>query len=116
VAALAGTVEADREQSLTRLRLVAAVPALMARQALDEGKNRDLYGRVLAARSGRPTGDIQLRLVAAGLSAALSEAARYWAEQDGAPRSPRCWTRPSRPSSRCSTPCRATATARSMQA
>ena len=40
--------------------------------------------RILAARAGRPAGDIQLRLIAAGLSAALSEAARYWAEQDGA--------------------------------
>ena len=34
---------------------------------------------------GRPADDIQVRLVAAGLSAALSEAARYWAEQGGAP-------------------------------
>lgn len=85
VAALAQAVEADQEQSLTRLRLVVAVPALMARQALDEGKNRALYQRVLAARVGRPAGDIQVRLVAAGLSAALSEAARYWAEQGGAP-------------------------------
>ena len=85
VAVLARAVEADREQSLIRLRLVAAVPALMARQALDEGKNRELYGRVLAARSGRQAGDFQLRLVAAALSAALSEAARCWAEQDGTP-------------------------------
>jgi hypothetical protein len=74
---LARAVEADREQSLTRLRLVVAVPALMARQALAEGKNRALYQRVLAACTGRPAGDIQLRLVAAGLSAALSEASRY---------------------------------------
>ena len=46
---------ADREQSLTSLRLVVAVPALMARQALAEGKNRALYQRVLAARpAARP--------------------------------------------------------------
>jgi hypothetical protein len=53
--------------------------------ALDDGKNRELYLRILAARCGRPADDLQLRLAAAALSAALSEANRYWAEQDGAP-------------------------------
>jgi AcrR family transcriptional regulator len=83
VVVVAQAVEADRDQSLTRLRLVTAVPALMARQALDERKNYELYYRVLAGRSGHPAAGYQLRLVAAALSAALSEAARYWADQDG---------------------------------
>jgi AcrR family transcriptional regulator len=85
VAALARAVEADREQSLTRIRLIAAVPALMARQALDERKNYELYSRILAARSSRPADDYQLRLASAALTAALTEAARYWAEHDGTP-------------------------------
>ena len=43
-------------------------------------------GRVVARQPGRfGTNGVGARLVAAGLSAALSEAARYWAEQDGAP-------------------------------
>ncbi len=83
VAAVASAAEADREQSLTRIRLVIAVPALMARQALDERKNYELYSRLLATCSGRPAGDYQLRLAAAALSAALTEAACYWAEHDG---------------------------------
>jgi AcrR family transcriptional regulator len=83
VAAVAQAAEADRDQSLTRLRLVTAVPALMARQALDERKNYELYYRVLAGRLGQPAHDYQVRLVAAALSAALSEAARYWAGHDG---------------------------------
>jgi AcrR family transcriptional regulator len=86
VTALAQAVEADREQSLTRLRLILVVPALMARQALDERKNYQLYARALAVRTGRPVEDYQLRLTTAALSAAITEAARYWAEHDGAPR------------------------------
>jgi AcrR family transcriptional regulator len=85
VAALARAVEANREQSLTRIRLIAAAPALMARQALDERKNYELYSRILAAGSSRPADDYQLRLASAALSAALTEAARYWAEHDGTP-------------------------------
>lgn len=86
VTALAQAVEADREQSLTRLRLILVVPALMARQALDERKNYQLYARALAVRTGRPVEDYQLRLTTAALSAAITEAARYWAEHDGTPR------------------------------
>lgn len=81
--AIARAVEADREQSLTRIRLAIAVPAVMARQALEERKNCELYSRLLAACSGRPADDYQLRVAAAALSAALTEAARYWAEHDG---------------------------------
>ena len=45
-----------------------------------------VIGTAVAARlSPHDAGDFQLRLVAAALSAALSEAARCWAEQDGIP-------------------------------
>lgn len=83
-AAVVAAVEADREENLIRLRLIATVPALMARQAIEGRKDFDLITRSLAARTGRSTDDYQLRLAAATASAAQFEAARYWAEHDGA--------------------------------
>jgi len=83
-AAVVAAVEADREENLIRLRLIAAVPALMARQAIEGRKTFDLIARSLAARTGHSTEDYQLRLAAATAAAAQFEAARYWAEHDGA--------------------------------
>jgi AcrR family transcriptional regulator len=83
LAAVVAAVEADREQNLTRLRLKAAIPALTARQAVEGRKTFDLIARVVAARTGRSIQDYQLRLAAAALTAAQSEASRYWADHDG---------------------------------
>jgi AcrR family transcriptional regulator len=83
LAAVVAGVEADREQNLTRLRLKAAVPALTARQAVEGRKTFDLIAQVFAARTGRSVQDYQLRLAAAALTAAQSEATRYWADHDG---------------------------------
>jgi MftR C-terminal domain len=56
----------------------------MARQALEGRRTFDLLARVIAARTSRSVQDYQLRLAAAALAAALFEAARYWADNDGA--------------------------------
>jgi AcrR family transcriptional regulator len=83
-AAAAIADEADREQNIARLRLMAAVPALDARYAAEERKTIGLLTGLLADRTGRPAGDYQLALTAAVLAAVLFTAARRWATEHGA--------------------------------
>ncbi len=83
VKAVGAAVETDRDQAITRLRLMAAVPALQARQYVEERNNFKLFAGLLAARTGRSPDDYQLRLTTAVLTAAQFEAARYWARHDG---------------------------------
>jgi AcrR family transcriptional regulator len=83
-AAAAAAGEAVREQTIARLRLMAAVPALDARYAAEERKTTDLLTGLLAARTGRPASDYQLALTAAALTAVLFTAARRWATEHGA--------------------------------
>jgi transcriptional regulator MftR-like protein len=82
IAAVAAAVEADRDGSLARLKLIASVPALKARQGAEGRKAFDFLSGLLSERSGRPIGDYQLRLTTAAFAAALLEAARYWADTD----------------------------------
>ena len=56
-------------------------------RAWSEGKtdqDPDFFSRLFSARSGRPVGDYQLRIVTAAFVAAQLEAARCWADADGA--------------------------------
>jgi AcrR family transcriptional regulator len=87
-ATIAQVVTQEKEQSVARLRLIDSVPALVARQAVDERARFDLFARILAERSQRPLSDFQLRLATAALTAAQAEAARWWAERDGEPSLP----------------------------
>ncbi|SEG86653.1 transcriptional regulator, TetR family [Actinacidiphila yanglinensis] len=80
----AATADAEgRAYTLARLRLAADVPAIQARQAVEDRKTYAAVARVLAARSGRPVDDYRLRLTATALTAVQFEAARYWAERGG---------------------------------
>jgi AcrR family transcriptional regulator len=81
---VAAVGEADREQNIARLRLMAAVPALDARYAAEERKTIGLINGLLADRTGRPADDYQLALTAAALVAVLFTAARRWATEHGA--------------------------------
>ena len=84
IAAVAAAVEADRDAALARLKLIATVPALKARQGAEGRKAFDFYIRLFSGRSGRPVGDYQLRVTTAAFTAAQLEAARCWADADGA--------------------------------
>ncbi len=84
LAAVVTAAEADREQTLARLRLVAAVPALEARYAGEERRTIDFLARLLAAHTGRPADDYQLELVACMLVAVLFTASRRWVAGQGA--------------------------------
>ena len=84
IAAVAAAVEVDRDAALARLKLLASVPALKARQGAEGRKTFDFFIRLLSARSGRPVEDFQLRITTAAFVAAQLEAARCWADADGA--------------------------------
>ncbi len=84
IAAVAAAVEAERDAALARLKLLASVPALRARQGAEGRKAFDFYIRLFSARSGRPVGDYRLRVTTAAFTAAQLEAARCWADADGA--------------------------------
>ena len=66
------------------MKLLASVPARKARQGAEGRKTFDFNIRLFAVRSGRPTGDFQLRVTTAAFAAAQLEAARCWADTDGA--------------------------------
>src|SRR5262249_59602732 len=74
--AVVAAAEADRDLTLARMRLVAAVPALEARYAGEERRTIDLLVRLLANRTGRPADDYQLELIAFVLAAVLFTASR----------------------------------------
>jgi AcrR family transcriptional regulator len=84
IAAVAAAVEVERDASLARFRLLASVPALKARQGAEGRKTFDIFIRLFAARSGRRVGDYRLRVTTAAFTAAQLEAARCWADADGA--------------------------------
>jgi AcrR family transcriptional regulator len=84
IAAVAAAVEVDRDAALARLKLLASVPALKARQGAEGRKSLDFFIRLFSARSGRSVGDYQLRVTTAAFIAAQLEAARCWADADGA--------------------------------
>ena len=83
IAAVAAAVEAERDAALTRLKLVASVPALKARQGSEGRRTFDFFTRLFSDRTGRPVGDYQLRVTTAAFTAAQLEAARCWADADG---------------------------------
>jgi AcrR family transcriptional regulator len=82
--AVVTAAEADRDLTLARMRLVAAVPALEARYAGEERRTINVLTRLLAGRTGRPTDDYQLELVAFVLAAVLFTASRRWVAEGGA--------------------------------
>src|SRR5215831_7879649 len=84
MAAVVAAAEADRDQTLARMRLVATVPALGARYAGEERRTIDLLTRLLASRTGRPADDYQLELIAFVLAAVLFTASRRWVAEQGA--------------------------------
>jgi AcrR family transcriptional regulator len=84
IAAVALAVEADRDAALARLALFAAVPALRARQGAEGRRMFDFFVRLFSERSGRAPGDATLRMTTAAFAAAQVEAARIWADDEGA--------------------------------
>ena len=84
ISAVVAAGQTERDHNLARLRLIATIPALDARLAANERKTTALLTRILAERTGRPSDDYQLVLVAAAVVAVLFTATRRWALERGA--------------------------------
>ncbi|MEN2421533.1 TetR family transcriptional regulator [Streptomyces rimosus] len=71
------TVE-ERTELVQRARLMREVPAIRGRMAENTARDTDMISAVLAERSGRPADDLEVRVIAAALLAALQEALMRW--------------------------------------
>ncbi|MFD8701504.1 TetR family transcriptional regulator [Kitasatospora sp. NPDC059648] len=85
--ALIGLIRAllqhERRELLTRMRLVAQVPALRAGLFRTGNSPHELYLDVLTRRSGLDEPTYAMRVTAAAIGAATTEAVLQWAAGDG---------------------------------
>ncbi|MEV0530169.1 TetR family transcriptional regulator [Kitasatospora sp. NPDC050463] len=73
----------QRDELLTRMRLVHEVPALRARMHETANDPQRLYLDVLTRRHGVEEPTFEMRIAAAAIGAATTETALRWAESDG---------------------------------
>ncbi|MFF1708889.1 TetR/AcrR family transcriptional regulator [Streptomyces sp. NPDC058268] len=75
-----GFTEAPEEVRL-RTRLMVEVPAVRSRMLESMSVTGRMLCRVIADRTGREPGDLEVRVFSMSLIGALTEAMAYWAEQ-----------------------------------
>ncbi|MFF7248027.1 TetR family transcriptional regulator [Embleya sp. NPDC008237] len=80
--ALREIIRVDGEEMATRMTLVLSVPALRRRTYEQQMQSWSLIAETFAARNGRSTDDLELRVAAAAINAAMSEAIMAWARRD----------------------------------
>ncbi|WP_372448200.1 TetR/AcrR family transcriptional regulator [Streptomyces sioyaensis] len=80
VEALRGLTAEERGELVQRVRLIREVPAIRGRTAENAARDAAMLAAVLAERSGRPDGDLELRVIGAAILAALQEAMLAWVE------------------------------------
>ncbi|MFI1307373.1 TetR/AcrR family transcriptional regulator [Streptomyces sioyaensis] len=80
VEALRGLTAEERGELVQRVRLIREVPAIRGRTAENTARDAAMLAAVLAERSGRPDGDLELRVIGAAILAALQEAMLAWVE------------------------------------
>jgi AcrR family transcriptional regulator len=78
--ALRQALAEERDELILRTELMAKVPAVRARMLESLSVTGRAFRRMLADRTGRKADDLEVRIFATGLFAALQEAAVYWAE------------------------------------
>lgn len=76
-------LEHERDELLTRMRLVSEVPSLRARMHETANDPQRLYLDVLLRRSGAETPTLDMRLTAAAIGAATTEVVLHWADGGG---------------------------------
>ena len=82
--ALQAVYDLDVETIRERLRLVLSVPALRARRYEQTRATETLLAQELAGRMGATPEDVEVRVVAAAIVAALVVAVEEWSAQGGA--------------------------------
>ncbi|MFD6437511.1 TetR/AcrR family transcriptional regulator [Streptomyces venezuelae] len=70
------------EVSRLRTKLMIEVPAVRSRMLESMSVTGGILCRVIAERTGRDPGDLEVRAFSMGLIGALTETAAYWAERD----------------------------------
>ncbi|MEU4349999.1 TetR family transcriptional regulator [Streptomyces sp. NPDC023838] len=76
------TLEHAPEETIQRTTLLVQVPALRARMMQSMATSSRLLCQVVAERTGREEGELEVRTYSMAVLAALYEAAVYWAERD----------------------------------
>jgi AcrR family transcriptional regulator len=74
---------AERDAVLLRMQLFREVPAIRARLMIEQQCTSERLCALVAERTGRPAGALEVRAVVAAVLAASAEAVLYWAEHDG---------------------------------
>ncbi|MGW1027585.1 TetR/AcrR family transcriptional regulator [Streptomyces sp. NPDC002577] len=74
----------EKEPAVSRLRtrLMVDVPAVRSRSTESMAVTGCLLRRAIARRTGRDTGDLEVRVLATAIVGALLETSLYWAERD----------------------------------
>jgi len=81
--ALGQSMERDRDVLLARAQLVLDVPALRARLWGDLVQAQEQFAELIAARSGRPADDFEVRVTAMVIVSALTVASTEWVRSGG---------------------------------
>ncbi|MFJ6695839.1 TetR family transcriptional regulator [Streptomyces sp. NPDC091272] len=80
-AALRRSLDEQPDEVLLRTRLMLEVPAVRARMVESVSATSRMLGRVIAERTGRDAGELEVRIFATGLLAAVLETTLYWVER-----------------------------------
>lgn len=72
--------EADRQEMIVRTGLMAEVPAVKARMMESMSVTGRMFGELVAERSGRAADDLDVRVAAMAVFAALNEVTVHWAQ------------------------------------
>ncbi|WP_079043416.1 TetR/AcrR family transcriptional regulator [Streptomyces kanamyceticus] len=72
----------EPEVTMLRTKLMAEVPAVRSRMLESMSVTGAILCRVIADRTDRDPGDLEVRAFAMGLIGALTETTAYWAERD----------------------------------
>ena len=83
VEALAAIWDQDGERMMERLRLAFRTPALHPRMRQQQAGWAAAVGEILAGRLGKRPDNLQVRIIAAAVAAAVWVAIEEWQAQDG---------------------------------
>ncbi|WP_433545973.1 TetR family transcriptional regulator [Streptomyces sp. CA-294286] len=80
-AAMRRSLDEEPDEVLLRTRLMLEVPAVRSRMVQSVNVTSRMLCRVVAERTGRDAGELEVRIFATGLLAAVLETTLYWAER-----------------------------------
>ncbi|GHH40626.1 TetR family transcriptional regulator [Streptomyces candidus] len=80
-AAMRRSLDEEPDEVLLRTRLMLEVPAVRSRMVESVNVTSRMLCRVVAERTGRDAGELEVRIFATGLLAAVLETTLYWAER-----------------------------------